>query len=162
MATIVKGMKELEDIILEKAGRSALQATQQIVYDCIQESITEYYNEKVFSNKTSNTPEIYERTFRLMHALVKTNIVRIGNTIQCEVKIDDSYLTYQYPGTEGWDGVSATGLDVLTWNEENGSHGGTVDGDWKIWDEAMRTLGGETGIMTILTSNLKKAGLNIK
>jgi hypothetical protein len=38
MPTIVNGMKELEDAILEKAGRSALQATQQIVYDCIQES----------------------------------------------------------------------------------------------------------------------------
>ena len=161
MATIVKNIDELQRL-LEQRATFALKSTQQIVYDCIQESIIEYYHEKVFSGGTSSTPKVYDRTWKLLNSLVKTNIVKVGNTIQCEVKIDDSYLTYQYPGTEGWDGVSATGLDVLTWNEENGSHGGTVDGDWKIWDEAMRTLGGETGIMAILTSKLKKAGLNIK
>lgn len=159
MTTVCKNMNDFTDAILNTKGKYALQATQQIIYDCIQESIVEYYHEKVFSNGTSSNPEIYQRTWKLLNSLVKTNIVRIGNTIQCEVKIDESYLTYQYPGTEGWDGVSATGLDVLTWNEENGSHGGTVDGDWKIWDEAMRTLGGEAGIMAILTSKLKKARL---
>lgn len=161
MATIVKNIDELQRL-LEQRATFALKSTQQIVYDCIQESIIEYYHEKVFSGGTSSTPKVYDRTWKLLNSLVKTNIVKVGNTIQCEVKIDDSYLTYQYPGTEGWDGVSATGLDVLTWNEENGSHGKTVDGDWKIWSEAMQTLGGDTGIMAILTSKLKKAGLNIK
>ena len=162
MATVFKNMKDLTDSLLNTYGAYALKQTQQVVYDCIQESIVEYYHEKVFSGGTSDTPAIYHRTWKLLNSLVKTNIVRIGNTIQCEVKIDDSYLTYQYPGTEGWSGIPATGLDVLTWNESDGSHGKTVEGDWKIWDEAMRTLGGEVGIIAILTSKLKKAGLNIK
>lgn len=161
MATIIKNINDLNRL-LEQRATLALKQTRDIVNECIQESIDEYYKEKVFRGGTSNQPLIYERTYKLLNSLVKTDIVKSGNVLSCEVKIDESYLNYYYPGTPNWDGVGATGLDVLMWNEENGSHGGTVDGDWKIWSEAMQSLGGEAGIMTILVSKLKKCGLNVK
>ncbi len=139
-----------------------LQQTQKIVHEAIQDSINEYYKEKVFRGGTSATPLIYDRIYKLLNSVVKTDIVKRDGYLYCEVKIDENYLNYQYPGTDGFDGIPATGQDVLDWNSEYGSHGGTVDGDWKIWEEAMQTLSGNTGIMLILKRNLQKYGLNIK
>lgn len=158
---IIKNINDLNRL-LEQRACLALKQTQKIVYECIQESINEYYSEKVFRGGTSNQPLLYSRSYKLLNSLVKTNIVKYGNSISCEVKIDEDYLRYQYPGTDGIDGISATGLDVLTWNEENGSHGGTVDGDVRIWSDAMKALGGEYGIIAILKTKLKKSGIKIE
>lgn len=158
MATIIKSVKDL-DRLLEQCASLALQMAQKDVAVCIQESIDEYYKEKVFNGGLSATPEEYARTYKLLNSLGKTNIVRNGNTLSCEVKIDDSYLNYRYPNTMNW--VPATGYDVLTWNNNDGSHGGTVSGNWHIWDEALRTLGGDTGIMAILIDKLKKCRINV-
>ena len=161
MATIIKNINDLNKI-LEQRVTMAMKMTQKIIGECIQESIDEYYREKVFMDGTSATPKVYERTWKLLNSMVKTEVVRNGNALSCEVGISDDYLNYEYPGTDGWDGLSATGRDVLEWNNENGSHGGTVDGDWKIWDEAMQSLSGESGIMSIFVSKLKKCGINVK
>lgn len=161
MPTVIKSISDLNKI-LEQRATLALKMAQKEIGDCIQESIDEYYKERVFRGGTSATPLVYERTYKLLNSLVKTEIVKHGNTLSCEVGISDDYLNYQYPGTDGWDGVDATGLDVLMWNEENGSHGGTVDGDWKIWSQAMQTLSGEDGIMALFVSKLKKCGIKVK
>ena len=161
MPTVIKSINDLNKI-LEQRATMAMKMAQKDIGECIQESIDEYYREKVFRGGTSCTPRVYERTFELLNSIVKTEIIKNGNTLSCNVGISDDYLNYKYPGTNGWDGVDATGRDVLDWNNENGSHGGSVDGDWKIWDEAMRTLSGETGIMAIFLSKLKKCGINVK
>lgn len=161
MPTVIKSIKDLNKI-LEQRATMAMKMAQKEIGECIQESIDEYYREKVFCGGTSATPLIYERTYKLLNSMIKTEVVKNGNTLSCKVGISDDYLNYKYPGTNGWDGVDATGRDVLDWNSENGSHGGSVDGDWKIWDEAMRTLGGETGIMAIFISKLKKCGIKVK
>lgn len=160
MPTVIKSIKDLNKI-LEQRATMAMKMAQKDIGECIQESIDEYYREKVFRGGTSCIPEVYDRTYKLLNSMVKTEIVKSGNTLSCQVGISDEYLNYKYLGTNGWDGVDATGRDVLDWNNENGSHGGSVDGDWKIWDEAMRTLGGETGIMVIFLSKLKKCGIKI-
>lgn len=155
--TYIKNQKQLADVILEKYVASAMKATQQMVYDAIQESITEYYKEY--------TPEVYERTYKFLNSLIKTDIIRVGNTISCEVKIDERFLEYEYPNGGG---INATGLDVVQWANREvpgyGNHGGTVDTgrDDGFWDVAMQTLGGDFGIMTLLNNNLKRRGLNVK
>lgn len=161
MAIVIKSIHELKKHI-DSRNMYALKATQKEVAECIQESIDEYYKEKVFKNGTSNQPSVYQRTYKLLNSLVKTEIIKSGSTLSCQVKIDESYLNYTYPNHFIIGGVPATGRDVLIWNNQDGSHGGTVDGDWKIWDEAMRTLGGENGIMAIFISKLKKHGIPIK
>lgn len=161
MPTVIKSIKDLNKI-LEQRVTKAMQMVQKDIGICIQESIDEYYREKVFRGGTSATPLIYERTYKLLNSMVKTEIVKNGNILSCKVGISDDYLNYKYPGTNSWDGVDATGRDVLDWNTENGSHGGIVDGDWKIWEQAMQSLGGETGIMAIFVSKLKKCGIKIK
>lgn len=160
MPTVIKSIKDLNKI-LEQRATMAMKMAQKDIGECIQESIDEYYKEKVFRGGTSCVPEVYDRTYKLLNSMVKTEIVKNGNTLSCKVGISDDYLSYKYPGTNGWGGVDATGRDVLDWNNADGSHGGSVEGDWKIWDEAMRTLGGETGIMAIFVSKLKKCGIKV-
>lgn len=161
MAAVIKNMKDLNRIF-EKRASYALKMAQKMIGECIQESIEEYYKEKVFLDGASAIPLIYDRTYKLLDSMVKTEIVKNGNTLSCQVGISDDYLNYKYPGSDSPYNLDATGRDVLTWNNEDGSHGYTVDGDWKIWDEAMRTLSGKDGIISILVSKLKKSGLNIK
>lgn len=158
MATVyVKNQQQLADAILERYAASALKKTQQEVYDAIQESIYEYYREY--------TPEFYDRKFKFMNSLIKTDIVRKGNTLSCEVKIDENYLRNSYPNNGG---LQATGLDVAQWANRDvsgyGNHGGTVDAgrDDGFFDIGIQDLGGETGIMALLKNNLIKRGLNIK
>ena len=161
MPTIIKNINDLNKII-EQRATTAMKMAQKEIGECIQESIDEYYKEKVFRGGTSAIPLIYDRTYKLLNSMVKTEIVKNGNTLSCQVGISDDYLNYKYLGTDGWDGVDATGRDVLDWNNENGSHGGSVDGDWKIWEQAIQTLSAENGIMSIFISKLKKCGINVK
>lgn len=161
MTTVIKSMKDLNKII-EKRAALALKMAQKEIGECIQESIDEYYKERVFLDGTSATPLIYDRTYKLLNSMVKTEIIKKGNTLSCQVGINDDYLNYKYPGSDMPYSLDATGRDVLTWNNEDGSHGYTVDGEWKIWNEAMQTLSGKNGIISILVSKLKKSGLNIK
>lgn len=161
MPTVIKSIKDFDKIIEQRVSM-ALKMAQKDIGECIQESIDEYYREKVFRGGASAIPLVYDRTYKLLNSMIKAEIVKSGNTLSCQVGISDDYLNYKYPGTDGWDGVDATGRDVLTWNNENGSHGGSVDGDWRIWHEAMQTLSGESGIMSIFISKLKKCGINVK
>ena len=161
MPTIIKSIKDF-DMIIEQLVSMALKMVQKDIGECIQESINEYYKEKVFRGGTSAIPLVYDRTYKLLNSMIKTEIVKNGHTLSCQVGISDDYLNYKYTSTNGWDGIDATGRDILVWNDEDGSHGGTVDGDWRIWHEAMQTLSGETGIMSIFISKLKKCGINVK
>lgn len=155
-AVYIKNHKQLADTILEKYAALALKKTQQIIFDVIQESMLEYYEEY--------DPKFYNRKLKLLNSLIKTEIVRTGNTISCEVKIDESYLNYTYPDNGG---LRATGLDVVQWANREisgyGNHGGTVDAgrDDGVWDIGLRGLGGDTGIMKLLIGNLKERGLSI-
>lgn len=156
-STDIKNSKQLTDVILDRYAASALQLTQKEIYNSIQESINEYYHEY--------SPDFYSRKFKFLNSLIKTEIVRLGNNISCEVKIDESYLKYSYPNQMS-DDLSATGLDVVKWaNRESGygNHGGTVDAGRSegFWDIGLRDMGGEIGILTVLKNNLKKRGLNL-
>lgn len=158
MATVyVKNPNQLADALLERYAASALEKIQQEVYDAIQESIYEYYGEY--------TPEFYDRKFKFMNSLIKTDIVRKSNTLSCEVKIDENYLRYSYPNNGG---LQATGLDVAQWANRNvsgyGNHGGTIDAgrDNGFFDIGLQDLGGKIGIIALLKNNLIKRGLNVK
>lgn len=158
MATVyIRNEKQMMDILLEKYASAALKKTQLEIYYAIQESINEYYKEYI--------PSVYERKYKFLNSLIKTEVIRTGNSVSCEVKIDESYLRYSYPDRGD---LQATGLDVAKWANRDisgyGNHGGTVDAgrDDGFFDIGLQDLGGETGIIALLVSNLKKRGLNVK
>lgn len=140
--------------ILESRIQQALKMTQQEIFEVIQQHITDYYKEPVFRNGTSAIPLLYDRTYKLLNSIIKTDIVKSGGTLSCSVEIDPNYLNYQYMG-------GASGLDImLSANEQ--FHGWSIEGDMRIWDDALSELGLKPGILYIMKNNLKKCGVPIK
>ncbi len=153
MAQVIKSMSDLTKII-ESRIQQALKMTQQEIFEVIQQHITDYYHEPVFRNGTSAIPMLYDRTYKLLNSLIKTDIIKSGGVISCSVEIDPNYLDYQYMG-------GASGLDVmLSANEQ--FHGWSIEGDMRIWDDALAELGLKPGILYIMKSNLKKCGVPVK
>ena len=153
MATIIRSMSDLTKII-ESRIQQALKMTQQEIFQVIQKHIADYYKEPVFRDGTSAIPMIYDRTYKMLNSLIKTDIIKSGGTISCSVEIDPHYLDYQYMG-------GASGLDVmLSANEQ--FHGWSIEGDIRIWDDAMAELGLEYGIKYLMKKNLQKCGVPIK
>lgn len=153
MSTVIKLMNDLTKII-ESRIQQALKMTQQEIFEVIQQYITDYYKEPVFRNGISAIPMLYDRTYKLLNSLIKTDIVKSGGTISCSVEIDPNYLDYQYIG-------GASGLDImLSANEQ--FHGWSIEGDMRIWNDALSELGLKSGILYIMKSNLKKCGVPVK
>lgn len=133
----------------------AIRLTQDEIYEVIQRKIDDYYKEEVFRGRKSNEPLVYERTYTFLNSLIKTDISVNNNTISCSVEIDENFLKYKYPGSNSSGGFQATGLDVVNWANEE-LHGGNVEGNIKIWKDAISELGGEAGIKKRLEKNLRK------
>lgn len=159
MGTVyIKNQEQLRKV-LQSYVASALEKTQEEIYDVIQKSINEYYREY--------TPSFYQRTYKFLNSLVKPKVEIKGNSIECEVKIDENYLRYHYLGSNFSYDYPATGNDVASWANRDvpgaGNHGYTVDEgrDIGFWDEGVQTLGGEIGIIRILVNNLEKRGLKV-
>ena len=153
MATIIRSMSDLTKII-ESRIQQALKMTQQEIFEVIQQHITDYYKEPVFRNGTSAIPMIYDRTYKLLNSLIKTDIVKSSGTISCSVEIDPNYLDYHYMG-------GASGLDVML-SADQAFHGWSVEGDMRIWSDSLSELGLKPGILYLMKNNLKKCGVPVK
>lgn len=153
MAIVIKSMSELTKII-ESRIQQALKMTQQEIFEVIQKHITEYYKEPVFRNGTSSIPMMYDRTYRLLNSLIKTDIIKSGGSIKCSVGIDPNYLNYMYMG-------GASGLDVML-SAEQAFHGWSIEGDMRIWSDSLAELGLKPGIEYLVKKNMKKCGVPVK
>ena len=153
MATVIKSMSDLTKII-ESRIQQALKMTQQEIFKVIQQHITEYYKEPVFRNATSAIPMLYDRSYKLLNSLIKTDIVKLGSTLSCSVEINPNYLNYKYIG-------GTSGLDVML-SAEQAFHGWSIEGDMRIWSDSLAELGLKLGILYIMKSNLKKCGVPVK
>ena len=153
MAIVIKSMSDLTKII-ESRIQQALKMTQQEIFEVIQQHTTDYYKEPVFRNGTSAIPMIYDRTYKLLNSLIKTDIVKSSGTISCSVEIDPNYLDYRYMG-------GASGLDVML-SADQAFHGWSVEGDMRIWSDSLSELGLKPGILYLMKNNLKKCGVPVK
>lgn len=149
----VKNQKDILKMFQSRVSE-ALKMTRDDIFKVIQKHIVDYYKEPVFRNGTSALPILYDRTYKLLNSLIKTDVVINGNALSCTVEVDPNYLNYQYMG-------DASGLDVwLSANEQ--FHGWSVEGDIRIWDDALAEIGLETGIKYLMKTNLKKCGVDVK
>ena len=151
MAIVIKSMSDLTKII-ESRIQQALKMTQQEIFEVIQQHITD--KEPVFRNGTSAIPMIYDRTYKLLNSLIKTDIVKSSGTISCSVEINPNYLDYHYMG-------GASGLDVML-SADQAFHGWSVEGDMRIWSDSLSELGLKPGILYLMKNNLKKCGVPVK
>ena len=138
--------------ILDARVSQALRMTQDEIYKAIMTELNNYYHEPVFHGGSS-IPVVYKRLYKMLNSIVKTDIVRSGDSFNCTVGVDEGYLNYTYPG-------GATGQEVWGWANAN-THGGTVDGNLEVWNNAMDNLGGENGIINLMKQNLIKCGVPV-
>lgn len=148
-------IRNLNDLtkVFESRIYMALKMTQDDIYKTIQEYIVAYYKEQVFSGGSS-TPDMYNRTYKLLNSLIKTDIKINGNSFSCTVEIDRNYLNYSYEG-------GATGQQIMEWLND-AWHGGTVRGEHEYWNEALTELSSEYGVIWLMKYNLKKCGVPVK
>lgn len=152
MAIVLNNKNDLLKILQGRVSQ-ALKFTQSEIFNVIQRHIVEYYEEPVFQNGTSALPFLYDRTYKMLNSLIKTDVKINGFEISCTVEVNPNYLDYKYMG-------GASGLDVwLSANEQ--FHGWSIEGDIRVWDDAMAELGLEYGIMSLMKTNLKKSGVPI-
>lgn len=163
MPTIIKNGAEL-DSLLEKIAHQALENTREKIGNALQAAIERYYDEY--------DPDWYRRTNAFLNSLVKTDIIKKGNALSCEVKIDEDYLRSFYKSEDGYPGedkgVRARGIDIVNWAnrkfpddpEPGGNHGYTIDGGYLygFWDGTLNELG---DILDIIKDELQKVGINI-
>lgn len=153
MAIVLNNKNDLIKVIQGRVTQ-ALKFTQNEIFNVIQRHIVDYYEEPVFRNGTSALPLLYNRTYKMLNSLIKTDVKINGYEISCTVEVDPNYLDYTYMG-------GASGLDVwLSANEQ--FHGWSIEGDIRIWDDAMAELGLEYGIIYLMKTNLRKCGVPIQ
>ncbi len=160
---------------IEARVQKALQLTQNEIYAVVKKHLVAFYQAKDFPHGWSegniewtNVPAVYQRTNTFLESLIKTQVVRVGNSLACSVQLDEDYLKYEYPGNPDWEGnVPATGLDVAIWANDsahNFTHGYIVGSRTGVawWSDAMEELGGRIGILNIMKKNLKAVGVPIR
>lgn len=163
MPTIIKTGAEL-DSLLEKIAYQALENTREKIGNALQAAIERYYDEY--------DPDWYKRTYAFLNSLVKTDIIKRGNVLSCEVKIDEDYLRSFYADygdyPSEYRGTPARGIDVVNWANRKfpddpmpgGNHGYTQDAGYRygFWDGTLNELG---DILDIIKDELQKVGINI-
>lgn len=157
---MINSFQELEKKV-DKCVEQAMKMTRDIMFEIVSQKVWDYYHESVFRDGTSIEPAYYDRTGTLMESLTASNISKIGGQYYFTVGFDDDYLTFKYPGNKGRKNIPATGYDVLTYFNDK-SHGGTVAGEHRYWDEAIDEINARYGsIGELFKKNLKATGLPI-
>jgi hypothetical protein len=102
---VFKNEKQLEAFLLQKC-KIALERSQNQVYKIIDLYLNRFY--------ADYDPVMYERTYKLLHSLVKGNIVSTDNGYKAEV-----YFNLDYLYTTG---AQPSGEDVM-FEASHGGHG---------------------------------------
>lgn len=139
-----KSLKAVNDKYVEYACNKVAELVKQKIY----EFIKYYYKEM--------TPDYYERTWRFLNSLIKTEATKEENSWVATVYIDE---TIKYPSK--WKGEN--------WNMGNtayfaniGRHGNIKVGDSHFFDDAFDEILNDKHLTPNLASFLKKNGINVK
>ena len=141
-------ISELENYILSRM-QDAIVQSQEKIYRILDEFVKKFYNEY--------EPVMYiERTYKLYHSLVKSEIVSTGKGYKAYVYFDYTSLIYTT-------GANPSGLQVVT-AAAYGGHGAeglkVVKSGVGIWNKPISIL--QTEAYEILKQSLIDAGIPIK
>lgn len=144
---VFKNEKQLETFLLQKC-KVALERSQNQVYKIIDLYLNRFY--------ADYDPAIYERTYKLLHSLVKSEIKRDGKGFKAEVYFNLDYLYST--------GAKPSGEDVM-FEASHGGHGAkglkVVNGSGEdAWFTPIEILDAEA--IEILKNMLIAEGVPIK
>lgn len=96
-----------------KKCQAALEKTQEKVYEILDKFLNDFYNDYVpsmfyvdWDGKEKVKTYYYQRTYQLLHSLVKSRVMPSGNGYKAEVYFDYDSLSYL-------DGNQPSGLQVM-------------------------------------------------
>lgn len=150
---IIKNQKGLTKI-LDVRVSLALKKAQDVIFKAFQTTLNEYYHEPVFRGGTSSIPKEYKRLYKFLNSMIKTEITKSGGEFRCTIEVNPDYLKYIYPDGD------TTGREVWDYANEK-THGGTVKGEIRVWNDTIERLGGREGIVSLMTEKLKKCGVPV-
>ena len=144
---VFKNEKQLKNFLLQKC-KPALERSQNQAYKIIDLYLNRFY--------ADYDPVMYERTYKLLHSLVKSDIVPTGNGYKAEVYFN---LDYLYDT-----GAQPSGEDVM-FEASHGGHGAkglkVVNGGGEdAWFTPLEILDAEA--IEILKNMLIAEGIPIK
>ena len=161
---VFKNEKELERFILAKC-KSALAKTQEKVYKILDKFLNDFYKDYTPGTYTDwdGTEKFYrgyDRTYQLLHSLVKTEIIPSKNGYEAQVYFDYNSLKYL-------DGNQPSGSQVME-AAAQGLHGAIGDGFWyfdgntgvSVWNDPIKIL--DAKAIEILKNMLIAEGIPIK
>lgn len=144
---VFKTKNQLESFLIKKCA-SAIQQTRDEIYKVLDSELHNFYSE--YEPK-------YIRTQQLLHSLVKTNVVKMGNAVMAEVYFDVDSLNY----TSGGQPLGSDVVDAAA----HGWHGATggfyyIPVGGGIWDSPMAKLDKE--IVNKIVDKLKAMNVPLK
>ena len=161
---VFKNEKELESFLLKKC-HNALAKTQEKVYKILDKFLNDFYNDYdpygyVDWDGTYKFKRGYDRTYQLLHSLVKSEIVPSKKGYEARVYFDYNSLKY-------YDGNRPSGLQVME-AAAQGFHGAMGD-DFlyvhgntgvSVWEDPKKILDAEA--IETLKNMLIAEGIPIK
>ncbi len=163
---VFKNEEELKRFLLHKC-RNALAKSQEKVYEIVDKFLNDFYADYTpsptyvdWDGKVKSKTYYYQRTYQLLHSLVKAEVVPTGNGYEARVYFDYSSLSYP-------DGNQPSGAEVMA-AAAQGLHGAIgsnfqyVSGNSGvgIWNDPIREL--DAKAIGILKSMLIAEGIPIK
>lgn len=161
---VFKNEEELKRFVLKRC-HSALEKTQEKVYEILDKFLNDFYNDYdpttyVDWDGTKKIKRGYDRTYQLLHSLVKTEIIPSGKGYKAQVYFDYNSLSYL-------DGNQPSGLQVME-AAAQGLHGAIgedfqyVNGNTgvSVWNDPVKIL--DKKAIEILKNMLIAEGIPIK
>lgn len=172
---VFKNEKDFEKFVLIKC-QVALAKAQDKIYQVLDRFLNDFYEDYTpgksvdWDGTVKYSAFAYNRTYQLLHSLVKTEIIRSGKGYKAEVYFDLSSLRYSKPSWQG--GNSPSGEQVFE-AAKQGLHGaiGDAGGGWQfnyvqgdtgvnIWNDPIQEL--DAKAIDILVNMLKTEGIIVK
>lgn len=138
--------------------KAAIEQAENVVHQVIDKFLKQYYGE--FS------PAVYERTYQLLHSLVKSEIVPTNNGYECHVYFDLDKIDYSFKMINGHryrnDTTKVGGKKgIVAMAMQGYTHGGyRAAQNTAIWTESMKILNRDK--IQILRQCLEENGIPIK
>lgn len=146
-----KNDNELKNFLLQKC-KTAISQAQNRIYAIIKKVLVEFYQDY--------DPVLYERTYQLLHSLVKSDIRKVGSGYRAEVYFDlgsMNYVTGNMPSSQQVMKAASQGLHGAIGKDLQYVSGDTgVD----IWNTPIQEI--DSKAIDMLVQELKSQGIPIK
>ena len=150
MISISRSFNNYKDLFtaIRTDTEQALNHTADLTKELIDSFINQWYNDY--------TPTVYERTYQLLNAVIRTDVQKSGNKMNVTIYLDKSLLAYD------------TDTDGILQAADNGLHG-SINNHYeegerhvRLWSDSIEQIKDTEMIFTAFENYLKNKGYDIK